>query len=66
MHDFVKLKMHAGSLKGSLEADRSVKSLATTVERLCETCLALQARVEELEKRLQPPDAQPSQPPEMR
>jgi hypothetical protein len=66
MHDFAKLKLHAGSLKGSLEADRSVKSLATTVERLCESCLALQARVEELEKKLQAPDAQPDHPTDAR
>ena len=53
MHDFGKLKLQAGSLKGSIEADRTLKSLAATVERLCENCLALQARVEELEKKLQ-------------
>ncbi len=52
MHDFAKLKMQAASLKGSVEADRSVKSLALTVERLCDNCIALQQRVEELETRM--------------
>ena len=59
MHDFAKLKLQAGSLKGSLEADRCLKSLAATVERLCENCLELQVRVEELEKKNQPPDQPP-------
>lgn len=52
MHDFAKLKIQAASIKGSIEAERSVKSLALTVERLCDNCLELQQRIEELEKKL--------------
>ena len=59
MHDFAKLKLHAGSLKGSLEADRCLKSLAATVEKLCENCIELQLRIEELEKKSQPSDQPP-------
>ena len=53
MHDFAKLKIQAGSLKGSLEAERTLKSLAATVERLCENCAELQLKIEDLEKRIQ-------------
>jgi hypothetical protein len=55
MHDFAKLKKHAASLKGSLEADRTLKSLAGTVERLCECCSELEKRIKELEKKTQSP-----------
>ena len=51
MHEFAKLKMQAGSLRGSPEADRCLKTLAATVERLCENCIELQARIDELEKK---------------
>jgi len=51
MHDFAKLKIHAASIKGSIEADRTLKNLALTVERLCDNCLELQLRIEELEKK---------------
>jgi len=51
MHDFAKLKIHAASIKGSIEADRTLKNLALTVERLCDNCLELQQRIEALEKK---------------
>ena len=57
MHDFAKLKIQAGSLKGSLEAERTLKSLAATVEKLCENCAELQLKIEDLEQRIQALDA---------